>query len=93
MRKRVLKALARCPVRFAVALVALVTGVCFVPSGEHNSGANVPATTALAQDDCNPGNNGTPHPCSEISCGDYMCPCPPAPTDCYYAWSSGCYNF
>ena len=93
MHKTVLKTLARFPVRFAVALVALVTGVCFLPSRGHNPGATIPDATALAQDDCNPGNNGTPHPCSEINCGDYMCPCDPSPSDCYYAWGSGCYNF
>lgn len=94
MRNTSLKTLGRFSVRFGIPFVALVTGVCFWPSRGHKPAGLVPDTTALAQDEGCPGNNGTPHPCDMISCGDYMCPCPPAPSECYFAWQwDQCYNF
>lgn len=97
MRKTLLKQFWNFPIRWAIAVLSLVAGVTvmhFVPSRGNDSA--FPEPSVLAQSGCNgdgDGNNGTPHPCSEISCGDYMCPCDPGPGDCYYAWGSGCYNF
>ena len=100
MRNRVLKAWLRFPVRLAIGSLALLTGVSTTshfaaPPGGRDSMPTATRTAAfLPQDPCGGGpGDGTPHPCSEISCGDYMCPCDPGPSDCYYAWASGCYNF
>jgi hypothetical protein len=97
MHKTILKGLGRFPVRFIVALVALVTGICFVPSRGRNTSAPMPNATVLAQDNCGGGGGGSQCDSMGISCGDYVCPCPEPPSpgwsDCYYSWNGDCYRF
>lgn len=99
-----LKLLLNLTIKVVFAFVGLIAGLSilhFVAPRGGGLASIFPEPIAFAQDDCGggwDGNNGTPHPCSEISCGDYMCQCPPPPTpyrgDCYYWWNwNDCYSF
>jgi hypothetical protein len=88
----------RAPVRLAVSILALVTGVSHlstVTGAPASPGGGLPAGAVLVPQDCggDGGNTGGDY-CDPTHLDSYFCPCTQEPCfgdggngDCYYGWN------